>query len=162
MNIVLHNAQDFERFLDYRREEGAFYWKVSAGRVPAGQKAGNYSGTHVSVQIMGRRYFVHRLVWLFERGAWPCYEIDHINGDPRDNRIGNLRDVPRQVNQQNRRSAQANNKLGVLGVCEHKGRFRAYISINGKTTSIGQFATLREAEDAYLNTKRHIHAGCTL
>lgn len=162
MNIVLHNAQQFMKLLDYRRDEGAFYWRVSVGRVSAGTRAGNYSGAHVSVQVMGRRYFVHRLVWLFEHGEWPAQEIDHINGDPHDNRVENLRDMPRRVNQQNRRVAQRNNKLGVLGVHEHKGRFRAFIKVDGKTKVVGQFDTLREANDAYLNAKRLIHEGCTL
>lgn len=162
MKATLLNAQELMNFLDYRRDEGAFYWKVSTGRVSAGKRAGNYSGSHVSVQVMGRRYYIHRLVWLFEKGEWPTQEIDHINGDPHDNRIENLRDVTRAVNQQNRRASQRNNKLGALGVHEHKGKFRVFIKVNGKTKNVGQFKTLSEANDAYICAKRLIHEGCTL
>jgi hypothetical protein len=35
--------------------------------------------------------FAHRLVWLYVHGRHPTREIDHVNGNPTDDRIANLR-----------------------------------------------------------------------
>ena len=43
----------------------------------------------------------HRAVWFLTHGKWPRFEIDHINRIRADNRIANLRDVPRAVNRSN-------------------------------------------------------------
>lgn len=43
------------------------------------------------------------MAWLLGTGAWPKHYIDHINGDPADNRLTNLRDVTHQVNMRNQK-----------------------------------------------------------
>jgi len=37
------------------------------------------------VTVKGKSYLSHRIIWLLQTGEWPKI-IDHINGDPRDNR----------------------------------------------------------------------------
>jgi len=41
-----------------------------------------------------RKFLAHRLAWLMHYGKFPDFTIDHINHNPGDNRISNLRDVP--------------------------------------------------------------------
>ncbi|MFX4377260.1 HNH endonuclease, partial [Acinetobacter baumannii] len=41
------------------------------------------------------------MAWLYVHGVHPTGQIDHIDGDPLNNRISNLRDVSHAVNQQN-------------------------------------------------------------
>lgn len=57
---------------------------------------------------------VHRLAWLYMRGSVPK-EIDHINGDRRDNRWVNLREVTSSENKRNM-GVSVTNKSGVPGV----------------------------------------------
>ena len=50
------------------------------------------------VNIYGKNYLVHRLAWLYMTGSWPTKWVDHINGQRRDNRWGNLREASHQDN----------------------------------------------------------------
>ena len=86
-----------------------------------------------------------RVVWTWCTGSWPIHEIDHINHDPTDNRIRNLRDVTCRVNQQNRR-----NFAGAYWNKEHR-HWRAQINIDGVNTYLGSFKTKEEAQAAYWN-----------
>lgn len=76
--------------------------------------------------------------------------VDHINGNPLDNRKVNLRLATRQQNQFNRRH-QKNNKLGVKGVCwcRRAKKYRSTIKLNRKVIHLGYFPSLEEADKAY-------------
>lgn len=63
---------------------------------------------YISVSCKGRQIKAHRLAWFLYYGSFPTQEIDHINRIRTDNRIINLRDVDRIVNNNNR------------GMCERK------------------------------------------
>lgn len=110
----------------------------------------------------GKRYTHHRVVWLMATGQWPAGDIDHINGNPADNRLANLRDVTRSVNQQNRLCAQANSIGGVLGVRARGRRFTAQVTVDGRAVHLGTFDTENQAREAHLTAKRKLHPGCVL
>lgn len=55
----------------------------------------------MTLQIEGRPYYAHRVAWAMCHGKDPEHVIDHINQNPRDNRLANLRDVPQSVNCRN-------------------------------------------------------------
>jgi hypothetical protein len=104
-----------------------------------------------------RFYKGHRVAWALHYGAWPEGEIDHINGDPGDNRIVNLRICTRLQNQMNR-AAQKNNKLGKKGVQSiYEGRrYRAKISLRGKTIHLGCFKRMEDAVAAREAAERRL------
>jgi hypothetical protein len=135
------------------------------GKSNAGDKAGilNSRG-YVRIRIDGAHHQAHRLAWLYMTGEWPKHEVDHINGIRHDNRIANLRDVPRCVNQQNQRAGKSRGPAatGLLGVSRIKTRFRAQITVLGKRLFLGRFDTPEEAHAAYLKAKREHHEGNTL
>lgn len=88
----------------------------------------------------GKRLYLHRFVI----GASPDMEVDHINGDPLDNRRCNLREVTHAHNQQNRRCG--------YGVTGHRnvyrlwtGRFQVKLRVNGQNLSFGVYDTVEEA-----------------
>ena len=152
------------QILSYDSETGVFVWRYAPnGRVPKGSVVGwaKDSG-HLCVKINRSSYLCHRLAWFYVFGEWPALQIDHINGDPKDNRIANLRCVPREMNAQNIRKPTKRNKSGFLGVTACNSKFRASISHDGRVKHIGVFSTPEEAYEAYVTTKRKLHPGCTL
>lgn len=153
--------------LSYDPETGYLRWRVSRGNpVKAGDMAGSLmKAGHLQMNIDGGRYLVHRVIWLYVYGEWPQHLIDHIDGNPTNNRISNLRDAPRQINQQNQRRARSDNKsTGLLGAYYNKRARRHFSSIglNGRAVHLGYFDTAQEAHEAYLTAKRRLHEGCTI
>ena len=151
--------------LSYDKATGVITWKVSpVSRIPAGSVAGSTSDKGYTVIVcMGRLYQAHRIAWLLTHGTWPDGDIDHINGIRSDNRIANLRDVSRSVNQQNLKRARRDNQSGLLGVKQTRsGSFEARINVHGRYVHIGTYPTAHEAHAAYLSAKRNSHQGCTL
>ena len=149
--------------LRYEPDTGHFYMLRSAGRRKVGARAGYPDRLgYWKVAINGKWIMAHRLAWRMVHGEWPLYEIDHINGDPSDNRIENLRNATAPENNQNLRMPQKNNKTGVLGVSLDKGMYKAQICINGKNKNIGRFDTIEKATKAYIQAKRESHEFCTI
>jgi hypothetical protein len=56
--------------------------------------------------IDGIRYFAHAVIWAMAHGAFPEYDLDHIDGDGLNNRITNLRLVTKAENQRNQHHMQ--------------------------------------------------------
>ena len=52
---------------------------------------------YIQIKFRKKRYYAHRLAWLYETGEWP-EEIDHINRVKDDNRFINLESVDRIEN----------------------------------------------------------------
>jgi hypothetical protein len=57
---------------------------------------------------------MHQYVWFLEHGERPPCEIDHIDGDKRNNRISNLRLATRAMNLMNRHAVGVRNIGGGL------------------------------------------------
>lgn len=147
---------------DYDPDTGVFVNKVTrSNNAKVGEIATctiKKSGYAV-FNINFRQYQAHRVAWLYVHGVWPKGVIDHIDGDPRNNRIANLRDVTHAVNIQNQRRARSDNKLNVLGVIKDKrsGKYIAQIMANRKCYRIGRFDTPELAHAAYIAAKVKHH-----
>lgn len=100
---------------------------------------------YVVICISKKWYLGHRIAWGFHHGRWPEHHIDHINGNRADNRITNLRDVPRQLNARNCRLWKTNSS-GVSGIfyVEETGKWRAAIG-RGAGAHIGMYDSKAEA-----------------
>lgn len=105
----------------------------------------NSSG-HLTGTIDGQFYLAHRIAWKMVHGDDPAHQIDHINGDPTDNRICNLRSVESIDNSRNR-GLSVNNKTGVIGVCwsSHSRKWMAQISDNWNVIHLGGFDDFEHA-----------------
>lgn len=92
---------------------------------------------------------VHRLIFCWHHGYYPEV-VDHINGNPRDNRIENLRAATQALNQSNMKKFSTN-KTGVTGVSWHERdqKYQAAFSFQGKRHFVGLFTSLEAARVAY-------------
>ncbi len=144
----------------YDTETGALIWKHGAKKRVRGDKAGSTSGKdgRTRVCFSGRKYQVHRLVWLYVNGEWPSKFIDHIDGDPSNNRIENLREATQSQNCANSRKSSRNTS-GYKGVCwsGRIGRWRSYVTVRGKTHWLGYFNTKEEAFAARVSAADRLH-----
>lgn len=150
--------------LKYDSETGEFTWAKKRGTRAAGSTAGTNTSNRLGYRqicIEGKVYLAHRLAWLYVHGDWPtCLVVDHINGDPSDNRISNIRAVSISDNQQNQRKAHISNKhSSLLGASASGNKFRARIRINGNEIHLGSFETAEQAHAAYVEAKRTHHKG---
>jgi HNH endonuclease/AP2 domain len=132
----------------YNPETGLFTRIVRQPRskFPSGTVAGTkVTDGYTAIKIDGRVYRAHRLAWLMVYGKWPS-QLDHINRDPADNRIANLRPATPALNALNR-GPRAANRSGVAGVCNDArlNLWRATIRVNGKFVSLGYFKEREQA-----------------
>jgi len=137
----------------YDPETGVMYRRKAGGKLVAASPDTTYP--YVRVGICGKQTFVHRVAWLYMTGKWPELEIDHINGDPKDNRWCNLREATREQNCQNR-AINRNNSHGTMGVVAHQGGWRARITVSGKCHELGVFKNKELARQAYLAARMRL------
>ena len=149
-----------KHLFDYDKETGNLIWKVSNAR---SQKIGDIAGSfdtslgYVRVGISGKRYYAHRLVFLYHKGYLPK-TIDHINGDKVDNRIGNLRAVTASQNQHNRK-INSNNTSGYKGVSYYArtNKWCAKIRLESKRINLGYYKTPEEADAVVRKAREELH-----
>jgi hypothetical protein len=108
------------------------------------------------IELKGKCYRVHRLIWMYLYDRWPIEMIDHINGDKLDNRFCNLREVTAKQNAENRNQIQG--VSGLKGVFPApKGRWKASIGHNGKVIYLGTYDLKEEAYDIYCKAAKVFH-----
>jgi len=132
-------------------EDGVLFWKKQSGpRAVIGSKAGSIcTSGHVSIELLGRTYKAHQLVYLIHFGHIP-QEIDHINRIRSDNRIENLRPVTRSQNCANQ-TTQKRSASGFKGVTflAKLNKWRARIKVAQKEIYLGLYAEKETAAAAY-------------
>ena len=102
---------------------------------------------------------VHRLVGIaFLENLDNKPMIDHIDNNPGNNNVKNLRWCSQKDNLANQ-DKQKNNTSGYKGVAyhKHKNKYQAQININGKIKHLGLFETAEEASRCYEAKAKVIH-----
>ena len=153
------NVETLRELLSYNPETGDLFWNIRmSDKVRSGDKAGSKrKDGYIAINVRGFRLTAHRVAWAIHTGEWPKRNIDHINGNPGDNRIANLRDVSQRENIQNLYKAKSHNKVGFLGVSRDKNKFSARIVVDGKQIRLGRFKTPEEAHATYIAAKLEHH-----
>lgn len=143
-------AQRAHELFRYDAMSGKLFWRsVTNPRIKIGSEVGyttrlnGHKTKYVLCQVDNRRYLVHRIVWLMIHWSWPKFEIDHRDRNGLNNRIVNLRDVSRSVNQLN--SGRCNGGIHRHGV---SSKWVARITINGKREYLGIFTSKKDAMKA--------------
>ena len=148
-NEALVSQQDLKNLFWLNRDTGDLMNRSRRNsRAPANAIAGSLDTSHGCrrIQINKVKYHAHRLVWLYHHGVWPDKDIDHIDGNPLNNRIENLRVVTNQENSKNQK-LRCTNTSGVMGAYFHKRdqKWIAQIKVDGKLIFLGYFGTFEEA-----------------
>lgn len=132
-----------KELFDY--QDGNLHWKV--GR--QGRKLGVPAGTlkksgYRSIIINYKSYYAHRLIFLYHHGYLPEF-LDHIDGNPSNNNITNLREATYRQNAMNQKKFDSMNgkptSSEYKGVCWFKRvkKWVSYIHINGKRKHLGYY-----------------------
>lgn len=104
---------------------------------------------HYSVCINYKTYNKSRLVYKAFNPEWDINDsksiIDHIDGNPLNNYLNNLRVVSHQQNCWN------NHKARGYWFDKQRQHWRSEITTNGKGKYLGSFKTEQEARQAYLD-----------
>lgn len=130
-----HRVQEhFQTYRSFRSWNGNF-----AGReaITAINSHGYRHGCLLSKPVRA-----HHIVWAMTRGEWPTDEIDHINGDPADNRPENLRQVSHADNVKNRCVADST-FTGQIGITKASNNDKFRVRLAGQY--FGVYDTLEEA-----------------
>lgn len=145
--------------LHYDPDTGLFTWLQDKARAVKGSVAGNQRKSgYRDIQISGERFLAHRLAWFYVHKKWPSVHIDHIDLDPSNNRIANLREATNSQNMCNARTPK-DNKTGVKGVCwdSNKGLWKAQINVGGVKVLNKRYESFEEAVAAVREVKEKQH-----
>ena len=146
------------KYFEYK--DGNLYWKA----IPCkrndlvGGKAGSDIGDNRrSITINQKRYKTHRLVYLMFYGYMPV-EVDHIDNDPLNNRIENLRSATRSEQCCNSKISNRNTS-GTKGITWDKSRNKWIVSINKnkKTVFRNRFDSLELAQLVVIEARNKYH-----
>jgi len=144
-------------YLDYNPENGILTWKKKTSiysAIKINQEAGckrkrTTGDCHEVIIVFNQKFYkAHRIAYFIYHGVDPKEkQVDHIDGNPLNNKIDNLRLVTNNQNQFNK-SFKKNNTSGVVGVCWHKSnkKWRARIYHKNKEISLGYFDDIEEAK----------------
>ena len=104
----------------FEYKAGVLYWKIKpANNTNVGDIAGHTKKDGYSIVAIKRKsYLVHRLIYLMHYGILPK-EIDHIDTNPNNNKIENLRAATHAENISNSKR-KSNNTSGARNVTWHK------------------------------------------
>lgn len=158
---------ELRQLLRYEPDTGRFFWLTRPEDDPrmlrrltrnwnarfAGKEAfltiskrGYYSCT-----LVNRHVYAHRAAWAIHHGHWPDGPIDHIDGDPLNNRIENLRVVTDLENRRNVRPYSGSirkSRTGCVGVWwdDKRKAYQAYITLRGKRINLGRHSAFEDAQ----------------
>ena len=132
-------------YFDYM-EDGSLVWIKRRGRRG---KIGATIGWvetdgYLKCQFFNHKYELHRIIWFFHNGPIPVgVEVGHIDKNPSNNRIENLRLASRIENAMRR----IDNTSGFPGISWQKKDRLWVVNIfyNGKSRPCGSFKTIEEA-----------------
>jgi len=162
----LPTPEELRQLLRYEPETGKLYWLERPPEMFEGERRDStwacnswnarYAGKEAFTcpdtcgYLRGRinriAYSAHRVIWAITYGEWPPEQIDHINGQRRDNRTENLRSVTHAENMRNlpRMSGNTSGRTGVYW-SKAGSKWYALIGVGGRMIYLGTFDCFEDA-----------------
>jgi hypothetical protein len=129
--------------------DGKLFWKIAfSQKVKIGQEAGTASTRYIYTGINKKIYANHRLIFMMHHGYMPS-KVDHIDGNPHNNRIENLRAATHAQNCLNAK-LRKDSKTGIKGVTKSGNKYRAVLSL-------GSFDSAELAKQAIVEARIKYH-----
>ena len=134
----------------FEYKDGSLYWKASKRHSWNGKKAGTLCNGYIQIRINKKHNYAHRLIYMMHHGEIPVY-IDHIDRNPLNNKIENLRKATESENSVNSKT-KCTNTSGYKGVSFRSDtkKWQAALTKNYKKISLGCYETPEKAYEAYL------------
>ena len=136
--------------LYYEEKTGELYYKNKGQRKSNLVSCLDVNG-YKRVTFGQESYKAHRVIWKMYYKKEPNI-IDHIDGNPSNNKIENLRSVEVCENNKNKKM-QKNNSTGYCGVYFRGKKYVARIGKNGKVINLGYFVRKEDAIKARLDAE---------
>jgi hypothetical protein len=136
--------------MEYNPETGIFTRLETCSKRAVGARKGTVVGSldrgYLRTNIDKKLYLMHRLAFLYMEGYFPEFYVDHIDGNPLNNKWENLRHASATCNAQNKGIAVVNT-VGYKGVyfSKREHRYTATISVRKKKKHLGYFSCPLEA-----------------
>lgn len=144
---------------DYNPITGIFLHKKKFGYKQGTIAGSPHKNGYLVLGIDRRSILAHRAAWAIVNGSLPDngLDIDHIDGDKRNNSISNLRVASRSDNLKNSKGHK-DSKSGVKGVswCKRRNKWQVRIFRNGENKWIGMFEDINKAKEEYEKVARVI------
>jgi hypothetical protein len=139
------NYSEICNVLKYEPDTGIIRWKVDVSRLKAGDIAGSIkSSGYIMVRVNGYLYTASRIAWVLTHGSIDkTLVVDHIDRNPLNNRLSNLRLVTQSENCHNKKHRVS--EFGV-GITKHKNG-KLQVQIRGKYLDL--FDNVQDAAKAY-------------
>jgi inorganic pyrophosphatase len=137
------------QLFDYK--DNCLVWKINRGsNQMTGKKAGSQlKNGYWHIRINKKAIYTHRAVFLYHYGFLP-ETIDHIDGNPSNNAVENLREATQSQNNRNRKRKL--NKYGQHGITLLKGKYwMPKLQVDKKLIYVGVYKNLDDAKTAYEN-----------
>lgn len=158
---MFYTQDELKEIITYNPETGLFVNNNTGNaigfkhntRTKKDKQLGKKDKYYMKIQIGKKRYYAHRLAWLYVYGSIPMapFQIDHIDGNGLNNCISNLRIVNPSENNFNMTKAKG------YHLDKRRNKYVARLIVYGKRISLGSYEREDDARRAYLNAKSELH-----
>jgi len=137
-------------------KDGQLYWKIKpSSKIHKGTICGTWNKGYCFVSINKKKYLAHRLIFMMNYGYLPEF-LDHIDGNPSNNLIENLRPASKSENACNRKLSILN-KSKIKNVNWKKNKWCVQIQINKQKIHIGYYKDIELAKLAAIEARNKYH-----